>query len=264
MLNYYLTQIKISIIAQFQYRVANLFYFIGMLAEPIIYLVVWSTVAQQGSGAVAGYTAGEFAAYYIVWTLVRQMNIVLTPYAWEHWIKQGQLSSDLIRPIHPMHANFSYFIGWKVIAIAMWLPVAVILALLFRPTLDPTWWQIGAFMVALWGGFAVRFVLLWALGLVTFWTTRVGAVFELYFTLELLLSGRLVPLALLPPWAQTLANVLPFKWAFGFPIEVLLGRYTWQATLLGFGAQALWCVIGLLITHLLWRSAMRRFSAVGA
>lgn len=128
----------------------------------------------------------------------------------------------------------------------------------------PTWWQIGAFVVALWGGFGVRFVLLWALGLVTFWTTRVGAVFELYFTLELLLSGRLVPLALLPPWAQTLANVLPFKWAFGFPIEVLLGRYTWQATLLGFGAQALWCAIGLLLTRLLWRSAMRRYSAVGA
>jgi hypothetical protein len=77
MLNYYLTQIKISIIAQFQYRAANWFYFISMLAEPIIYLVVWSTVTRQGSGAVAGYTAGEFAAYYIVWTLVRQMNIVL-------------------------------------------------------------------------------------------------------------------------------------------------------------------------------------------
>jgi ABC-2 type transport system permease protein len=221
-------------------------------------------VAQQGNGAVAGYTAGEFAAYYIVWTLVRQMNIVLTPFAWEHRIKQGDLSRELLRPLHPMNGDLAYFIGWKVIAIAMWLPVAVILAILFRPTIDPTWWQIGAFVVALWGGFAVRFMLLWALGLVTFWTTRVGAVFELYFTLELLLSGRLVPLALLPLWAQAVADVLPFKWAFGFPIEVLLGRYTWQATLLGFGAQALWCAIELLLTRMLWRSAMRRFSAVGA
>ena len=264
MLDYYLTQIKLSIIEQFQYRVANLFYFIGMLAEPIIYLVVWSTVAREQGGAVAGYTAGEFAAYYIIWTLVRQMNIVLTPYAWEQMIKQGYLSPMLLRPLHPIHAHLAYFIGWKVIAIAMWLPVAIILAIIFRPTLDPTWWQIGAFMIALWGGFAVRFVLLWALGLVTFWTTRVSAVFELYFTLELLLSGRLVPLALLPPWAQTLANVLPFKWAFGYPIEVLLGRYTPTETLLGFGAQALWCVIGLALTRIFWRAAMRKYSAVGA
>src|SRR3712207_1826361 len=111
-----------------------------MLAEPIIYLVVWSTVARQQGGVVGGYTAGEFVAYYIVWTLVRQMNIVLTPYAWEHMIKQGELSAQLIRPVHPMHSSFAYFIGWKVIAIAMWLPVAVVLAILSRPTLDPTWW----------------------------------------------------------------------------------------------------------------------------
>jgi ABC-2 type transport system permease protein len=28
-------------------------------------------------------TAGGFAAYYIIWTLVRNMNIVFTPFGWE-------------------------------------------------------------------------------------------------------------------------------------------------------------------------------------
>ena len=43
-------------------------------------------------------------------------------------------------------------------------------------------------------------------------------------TLELLLSGRLVPLSLMPDWAQTLADLMPFKWTFGFPIEALIGQ----------------------------------------
>ena len=38
----------------------------------------------------------------------------------------------------------------------------------------------------------------WVLGMVTFWTTRVRALFEVYFVAELLLSGRLVPLQLMP------------------------------------------------------------------
>ena len=59
--------------------------------------------------------------------------------------------------------------------------------------------------------------------MVTFWTTRVGAVFESLHRAELLLSGRLVPLSLMPDWAQQLADVLPFKWTFGFPIEALVG-----------------------------------------
>ena len=79
---------------QFQYRAANYFYMIGMVAEPMIYLVVWSTIAESQGGSVEGYTAGTFAAYYIVWTLVRNMNIVFTPFGWEERIREGELSGS--------------------------------------------------------------------------------------------------------------------------------------------------------------------------
>ncbi len=260
---FYLANMKIAIVIQFQYRVANLFYMIGMIAEPIVYLVVWSTVASTQGGSVAGFTGGDFAAYYIVWTLVRNMNIVLTPFAWEQRIKGGELSGQLLRPMHPIHNDLSYFAGWKVVAIAMWLPIAAALTLIFQPTLNTTLFDAVAFFFALWGGFLVRFFLLWLLGLITFWTTRISAIFELYFTLELLLSGRLVPLALLPDWARQIANFLPFQWAFGFPIEVLLGRLTPTQVLVGLGAQLFWITIGALLVAIFWRASVRRFASVG-
>ena len=43
---------------QFQYRAANYMYMLGMVAEPVIYLVVWSTIAEQSGGSVDGLTAG--------------------------------------------------------------------------------------------------------------------------------------------------------------------------------------------------------------
>ncbi|PLS77742.1 MAG: ABC transporter permease [Chloroflexi bacterium] len=264
LLDLYLQTMKMAMVVQFQYRVANYFYMIGMIAEPVIYLVVWTTIAQSQGGVVGGYTAGEFAAYYIVWTLVRNMNIVFTPYGWEFRIRRGELSGMLLRPVHPLHYDLAYFAGWKVVAIILWLPIAAILALIFRPTVSPTLLEVGAFFVAIWGAYLVRSMLLWALGLITFWTTRVGAIFELYFTLELLLSGRLVPISLLPRWAQQLAGFLPFQWAFGYPIEVLIGQLTPQQILYGFGMQALWILIGLGLIGLLWRSGIRRYSAVGA
>ena len=102
----YLTTMRTAVQQQFQYRVANYFYMLGMVAEPVIYLVVWSTIADQQGGSVDGLTAGEFAAYYIVWTLVRNMNIVFTPYGWEERIREGELvraaaaaaPSDPLRP----------------------------------------------------------------------------------------------------------------------------------------------------------------------
>ncbi len=263
MLDFYVNRMKIAVINQFQYRVANYFYMIGMIAEPVIYLVVWSTVARAQGGMVGGYTPGQFAAYYIVWTLVRNMNIVLTPYDWEHRIQRGRLNGELLRPIHPIHSDLAYFSGSKFVVIVMWLPIAVLLALVFQPTFNLTPWGAGIFAIAVWGGFLVRFFLLWALGMLTFWTTRVSAIFELYFTVELLFSGRLVPLSLMPDWAQQLADVLPFKWAFGYPIEVLIGQLTPEAALLGLVAQAFWILLGLVVVGLVWRSAITRFSAVG-
>jgi len=97
MLDLYLTTARTCIQSEFQYRTGHYFFMLGMVAEPVVYLVVWSAVANSRGGSVQGITAGEFAAYYIVWTLVRNMNIVFTPYGWEWRIREGQFSAALLR-----------------------------------------------------------------------------------------------------------------------------------------------------------------------
>lgn len=263
LLDVYLATTKMAIQEQFQYRVANYFYMIGMIAEPVIYLVVWSTVAREQGGEVGGYTPGEFAAYYIVWTLVRNMNIVFTPYGWEQRIRHGGISGALLRPLHPLHFDIAYFGGWKFVVILMWLPIAAVLILVFRPTLNPSLLEIGVFALAIWGAYLIRSMFLWLLGMISFWTTRVSALFELYFAGELLLSGRLVPMSLLPPWARQLGTFLPFQWTFGYPIEALVGQLATEALLGGLAIQLLWIVIGAVLVRLMWGVAVRRYSAVG-
>ena len=67
----------------------------------------------------------------------------------------------------------------------------------------------------------------------------------------------------MPEWAQRLAWFLPFRWAFGFPIESLVGDLTTRQLLGGLGMQILWIGIGVIAVSILWRFAIRRFSAVG-
>jgi ABC-2 type transport system permease protein len=262
-IDFYLTLMKMAILEQFQYRAQNYFYMIGMIAEPVIYLVVWSSVAANQGGAVDGYTPGGLAAYYIVWTLVRNMNIVFTPYGWEQRIQGGQLSGELLRPIHPLNGDVAYFAGWKVVVIILWLPLAAFLAWVFKPDLHPTWLQIVVFFLAIWGAYLIRTLLFSVLGMITFWTTRVSAIFQLVFAAELILSGRLVPMPLMPDWVQNLAGYLPFQWTFYFPINALTGTPTSAELLTGLGMQVVWIGIGLVLANLVWRGGIRRFSAVG-
>ena len=259
----YTTTMRIAVAEQFQYRVANYFYMIGMIAEPVIYLVVWSTVAEQQGGEVGGFTAGEFAAYYIVWTLVRNMNIALTPWAWEDRIKEGHLAAFLLKPMHVIHFDIAFLAGWKVVVIFLWLPIAAFLSLIFHPTFNASLDDVVVFFIAIWGAYLIRSLELWTLGLVTFWTTRVGPVFDVFFTAELLLSGRLVPLALMPDWAQQLANFFPFKWTFGFPIEALIGQLSTEEHLFGLAMQLFWIVALTLVVMVGWKFAVKRFSSVG-
>ncbi len=261
--DFYVTTMRTAVQEQFQYRAATYMYLIGMVTEPVIYLVVWSTIADQSGGTVGGLTAGEFAAYYIVWTLVRTMNIVFTPYGWEWRIREGQLSGQLLRPLHPIHYDLAQFAGGKIPWVLFYLPIAAVLTLVFKPTFDIRWQEVVVFAVAIWGAYLIRTFNQSALGLMCFWTTRVGALFQLYIALELLLSGRLVPLTLFPEWVQTVAWFLPFRWTFYFPIQTLVGDLTNAELLGGLAMQVFWTVVGIGVFSLVWRHAIKRYTAVG-
>jgi ABC-2 type transport system permease protein len=119
------------------------------------------------------------------------------------------------------------------------------------------------FFIAIWGAYLVRTMVYAVLGLITLWTTRVSAIFELFFALELILSGRFVPMTLMPDWLQRVASYLPFQWTFFFPINALVGQSTPSELLTGLGMQLVWILTGLVIVNIVWHFGVRRFSSVG-
>ncbi len=263
MFDFYATTMRTQIQTQFQYRAATYMYTLGMVAEPTIYLVVWRTIANSHGGSVGGIDAGQFAAYYIVWTLVRTMNVVFTPFGWEERIREGQLSAQLLRPLHPVHYDLGWFAGHKIPWLVMYLPIAIGLSLIFHPTIDPRPLEVLVFLVAIWGAYVIRSLNHFVLGMVTIWTTRASAIFQVWFLSELLLSGRLVPLTLMPHWAQAVSSWLPFKWTFYFPIETLVGNMSTASLIGGLGMQLLWTGVGALLVTGTWRLSVRHYSAVG-
>ncbi len=60
-----------------------------------------------------------------------------------------------------------------------------------------------------------------------------------------------------------IADVLPFRWMFAFPTELLMGRITDTGVILrGLGAQLVWIAVGILAFRAFWAAAVRRYSAV--
>lgn len=263
LLGFYRTAIRVSATNQLQYPASNYFQLMAMVLEAVVYLALWQAVVRAGGGNLQGWTVHDVAAYFVVWTLVRNMGAAFTPYGFEERIRHGVFSTFLLRPRHPIHYDIAEFVGWKAVMLVLWLPVAVAMSLLFRPVLTVTPWEVVTFVAACWNAFLIRSLYLWFVGMASFWTTRATGLFDMFFAVELLLSGRLVPMPFLPEGVRDLADVLPFKWVFAFPIDSLVGHLSAGQLLHGLTMQLGWLAVGAVLVSVTWRFAVRRYSAVG-
>jgi ABC-2 type transport system permease protein len=82
--------------------------------------------------------------------------------------------------------------------------------------------------------------------------------------LTILFAGQFVPLDLMPPVIQQIAQYLPFQLLRYFPIQLILGRMETPQILLNYGLSIVWLVIAFVLFRLVWRNGIKQFSAVGA
>ncbi len=249
---------------QWQYRANLMMYLFFWLVSPIVYLAVWTTIANT-QGSVNGMSAQDFVAYYMVLLVVNIATSDITIHLLGYKIMDGTLSNMLILPIHPVLTHvLMNNLAFKALQLVALTPIWLVLYLLYQPVLTILPINLLLAIPALLMGFLILFFFGVIITSVAFWTTRVWALWDFFYALFGLFAGQFVPLALLPPALQTVAQVLPFRLSLYFPIELILGKLTLQQTALNLGLQVVWCVVTYFAFRLIWRAGVRNYSAVGA
>ena len=260
---YYRRQFASALAGNLAYRGAAAIWVLTSIIQPLVFIVVWRTVA--GGGSTGGYTAAQFVAYFLVMMVVDHLTFIWHMWEFEYRIRNGTFSPLLLRPVHPIHHDVCENVSYKLVGLVGILPAAVVLALVFDADLSATTWgTVVAFLPAVLLAMVLRFVVEWCVALSAFWLTKVSAMNMVFFSLFTFLGGQFAPLSVLPGWMQAVAAVTPFPWTLAFPVEVLLGRRSGSDLALGYGAQLVWIVVALLVLRFLWARAVRRYSAVGA
>jgi ABC-2 type transport system permease protein len=254
-------KLETSIKAHYRFNMA--IWLLGLMVEPVVYMVVWINVAQARGGVVESYTASDFVVYYLAFIFVRQMGAAPSPYRFARRIQTGEMSMMLLRPVHPVHGDIAETTSQKLMSLPILLVMAGVLGLAFHVVFSPPLWSAILFPFAVVLAASLRFSMQWTLATTAFWTTRLDAVWQIYIILQTFLSGALAPLPLLPPVIRSIADVLPFRWVFYFPIELMLGRLSPIEALQGFAIQGVWLLILILLLQLVWRVGIRHYSAVG-
>jgi ABC-2 type transport system permease protein len=234
------------------------------MVSPITYLAVWTTIANA-QGNVNGLTAANFAAYYLTLLPIDILTSSITIHYLAYKIQDGTISNQLIQPVHPVLTNILVNnIAFKVLQMTVFVPIWILLVLLFRPALTYTGPSLLLAVPAIILGFAIRFLLESTITLIAFWTTRVWAIYNFDMAFSMLLNGAFVPLALLPLWAQTLALILPYQLTLSFPVLLVLNQLPPEKILLNFVLQIFWIGVLYALFNFVWHKAIKQYSAVGA
>jgi len=229
---------------------------------PLVMLAIWHAVAADGP--VGRFDQRAFTAYYLGVLAVRLLTSNWAVWQLSMEIRDGTLAAKLLRPIHPIVALAADHLSAVPMRALVISPVAGILVAVARDRLfrhDPALAVI--FAASLAGAWLLIFFTMVLMGSLAFFLESALGLFELWLGVHAIFSGYLIPLEALPRWVRQAADVLPFRFMLGFPVETLVGLLGRQEALWALAAQWGYVAFFALAALGVWRVGLRRFSAFG-
>jgi ABC-2 type transport system permease protein len=179
------------------------------------------------------------------------------------YIRSGRMSAKLLRPVLPMWESLATNMSYKITTLAFVVPMWCLFAWIVKPTFNTNLWQLILGSIAIVLASALNFVIGYVVALIAFWTPKLDAIGEVYFGVGMFFGGRFAPLDALPSQLRSIADILPFRWIFGFPTELTMGRVTdVSVAISGIAWQCVWLAAGILAFRIFWAAAVKRYTAV--
>jgi len=228
---------------------------------PFILMGLWAKAAGE---TPMGMPPVDFVRYFLAVFVVRQMTMVWVVWDFEYDVVNGQLSPRLLHPLNPVWRYVASHVGERFSRI----PFVTALMGIFFLLYPKAWWvpapgTLALAILAMLVAFIMRFVMQYAFAMLAFWTERANAIEDLWFTLYLFLSGYIAPLEMFPPAVREATLYTPFPYLVYVPAKLLAGQPV-PALTTGFLVTLAWGLVFLALQQVLWRTGLRRYSAMGA
>lgn len=135
---------------------------------PLILMGVWMEAARVGSFPLS---SGEFARYFLMAYLVRQLTVVWVVWEFERDVVEGRLSFRLLKPLGPFFEHLAAHVAERLARFPFVLFLVGFFFLLFpEARFLPSWADLllGLLLTAF--AFLLRYLMQYTTALLTFWS----------------------------------------------------------------------------------------------
>lgn len=258
--------LQTSMAERFAYRsdfaLGTLFRFLPIITQIFLWGAIFGTMDTRSDKQIAGYTYGEFVAYYLMAMLARafsSMPGLSSGIARD--IREGTLKKYLTQPIDMLGYLFWYRVAHKLVYYVVATIPFVIVFYLCRDYFPgwPDLLTVLGVIASLQMAFLMGFLIESLLGLIAFWFLEVSSLLFIYMMLNYFLSGHMIPLDMLPQWVEW----LPFKYLAYVPCKMALGKYSHAEMGQELLIEAIWIAALLWMNRWVFARGLRQYGAYG-
>jgi ABC-2 type transport system permease protein len=239
-------------------------YMLGAVLGPLIAALVWR--AAVASGAELPVDTSYLMTYFVLLAVVSMLTSSWLSGFLANSIRDGKLSVWLARPGSFLYELMANNVAEKAFKSVMLFPMIAIFAWLFREDIElaASAWQWGIALLAILMGAVISISIDVAEGSLAFWLDDVSGLIKARGLATAVLAGQVVPLALMPEWAQGFLRAQPFRYVLSFPLELMVGDLTRNEIAYGVTLQVMYTVLFVATARWLWTTGKRSYAAVGA
>lgn len=242
---------------------------VSVFVGPVYFIVqyfIWTAVYGD-MGSLAGLELSETIRYFGASALIGYLTMDFADWNLQMLVRTGKFLTFTLRPMHHRFFALSQKLGHRVLGFFFeFLPCLLIFMLLFKVDILPG--QLGWTILSVALAFLMNFYVNYCLGMTAFFLVKASGIRVVYQLFAQIFSGALIPLNFFPELLQRVMIFLPFQYTNYIPAMVWTGSE--RIGVLGLGVpQAVLCqafatVFMFVLSEVIYRCAMKRFTAVGA
>ncbi|MCI7768364.1 MAG: ABC-2 family transporter protein [Oscillospiraceae bacterium] len=242
---------------------------VSVFVGPVYFIVqyfIWTAVYGD-NGILGGMELEQTICYFGVIALIGYLTMDFADWNLQMLVQTGKFLTFALRPMHHRFYALSQKIGHRILGFFLeFLPCFVIFEFLFKVDIIPP--HIGWTILSVGLAFLMNFYVNYCLGMTAFFLVRADGIRRVYQLAGSVLSGAMIPLSFFPEPLCRIMMFLPFQYTGYIPAMVWTGSESIGAAGLTI-PQAVMCqavavLLAALLSEVIYRASIKRFTAVGA
>lgn len=215
---------------------------------------------------IGGYTFTEMIVYII---MIRVLYVFANSLNIEEKvskeIKDGDISLFITKPINYLVYNISTKLGDMIIQIIISILVLMTFFIImiknmsFVPSVSIS---VLVFITAIFG-LLLNTLIGYVFALMAFWIEQVSIMFVFKKNLLNFISGVWIPISLFPSSMKVVLEYLPFNYLQYFSVTIFQQSISEMQIVKGLVVQVVWLFILLLLSQIIWKRGVAKFTSVG-